>query len=144
MVDEDASGGRASGGDEPAGEPYEWYRRGITLLESGNPAAAMQLLSRVAEVEPDARSVREALARAQFDAGRHAEAKDSFARIVEADPVDHYAHFGLGLAAARVGDLVGAIEHLSLAAAMRPDIGDYGRALRRVRAHRGRGTARTA
>jgi tetratricopeptide (TPR) repeat protein len=118
----------------PAGGVYDWYRRGLDLLESGNPAAAAQLLDRAADAEPRSRSVREALARAQFDSGMYAEARDNFARIIEDNPVDDYAQFGLGLSAARIGDLRSAVEHLALAVAMRPDIGHYGRALRGARA----------
>ena len=81
-----------------------------------------------------ARSVREALARAQFDAGRYAEAADNFRLIVEASPSDDYAHFGLGLALARTGNHAAAAEYLALAAAMRPDAAHYTEALRSVRA----------
>src|SRR5262249_47751485 len=82
---------------------YAWYRRGLDLLSRGSPAAAAELLERAADAEPGARSVREALARAQFDAGRYAQAADSFRQNVEAIPSDDYAHFGLGLALARCG-----------------------------------------
>lgn len=118
----------------PQGEVYDWYIRGLDLLEGGNPAAAVQLLSHAATAEPQSRSVREALARAQFDAGQYPAARDSFAWIVSVDPADDYAQFGLGLAATKVGDLQGAVEHLALAAAMRPDIGHYAMALRGARA----------
>jgi tetratricopeptide (TPR) repeat protein len=118
----------------PDGDSYTWYRRGLDLLGRGSPAAAAQLLERAAEAEPGARSVLEALARAQFDTGRYAEAADSFRQIVEASPSDDYAHFGLGLALARGGDPAAAAEHLALAAAMRPDLRHYTEALRGVRA----------
>jgi tetratricopeptide (TPR) repeat protein len=88
---------------DPGGDPQTWYRRGLDLLEKGSPAAAAQLLERAAAAEPDSRMVREALARAQFDAGWYAAAADSFRMIVEASPADDYAHFGLGLALARSG-----------------------------------------
>ena len=84
--------------------------------------------------EPGSRSVREALARAQFDAGRYAEAADNFRVIVEASPSDDYANFGLGLALARTGNHAAAAEYLALAAAMRPDAAHYTEALRSVRA----------
>ena len=126
------------GGDGPAtrpeGEVYDWYRRGLDLLGRGDAAAAAQLLGHAAEAEPASRSVREALARAQFDAGRYADARDNFARIIEDNPADDYAQFGLGLSAVRMGDLHRAVEHLALAAAMRPDIRHYGTALRGARA----------
>ena len=118
----------------PGGDTYAWYRRGLDLLGRGSPAAAAQILERAAEAEPGARSVLEALARAQFDAGRYAEAARSFRQIVEASPSDDYAHFGLGLALARRGDPAAAAEHLALAAAMRPDLRHYTDALRGVRA----------
>jgi tetratricopeptide (TPR) repeat protein len=118
----------------PGGDSYAWYRRGLDLLSRGSPAAAAELLERAAEAEPGARSVREALARAQFDAGRYAQAADSFRRNVEAIPSDDYAHFGLGLALARCGDPAAAAEHLALAAAMRPELAHYAEALRGVRA----------
>jgi tetratricopeptide (TPR) repeat protein len=118
----------------PGGDTYAWYRRGLDLLGRGSPAAAAQLLERAAEAEPGARSVLEALARARFDAGRYAQAADSFRQIVEASPSDDYAHFGLGLALARCGDPAAAAEHLALAAAMRPELRHYTEALRGVRA----------
>jgi Flp pilus assembly protein TadD len=78
--------------------------------------------------------VREALARAQFDAGWYALAVRNFRLIVEASPADDYAHFGLGLALARTGEPGQAAEYLALAAAMRPDLPHYSAALRDVRA----------
>lgn len=123
-------------GDEarPDGGVYDWYRRGLTLLEGGNPAAAAAVLEHAVSAEPASRSAREALARAQFDAGDYPRARDSFARIVAENPADDYAQFGLGLAARRTGDLATAVEHLALAAAMRPEIGAYAAALAAARA----------
>jgi Flp pilus assembly protein TadD len=113
---------------------HAWYLRGMDLLGRGSPAAAAQVLQRASTAEPHSRSVREALARAQFDAGRYAEAADNFRMIVEASPSDDYANFGLGLALARMGDHAAAAEYLALAAAMRPDAAHYTDALRSVRA----------
>ncbi len=96
--------GPPGGGQQgPGGDSYAWYRRGLDLLSRGSPAAAAELLERAAAAEPGARSIREALARAQFDAGRYAQAADNFRQNVEAIPSDDYAHFGLGLALARGG-----------------------------------------
>lgn len=116
------------------GDTYALYRRGLQLLERGSAGAAAQLLERAAAAEPHSRSVLEALARAQFDAGRYAAAAGNFRRIVEASPSDDYAQFGLGLALARTGDPAAAAEHLALAAAMRPNLAHYTQALRSVRA----------
>ena len=118
----------------PKGEVYDWYTRGLDLLDGGNAAAAVTLLTHAAQAEPESRSVREALARAQFDSGLYAEAAESFGWIISINPADDYAQFGLGLAAAKTGDLASAVEHLALAAAMRPDITHYATALRGARA----------
>jgi predicted Zn-dependent protease len=123
-----------SDSDGPEGDPHEWYQRGLELLSRGSPAAAAQILQRAASAEPSSRSVREALARAQFDARRYTEAADNFRLIVEASPADDYAHFGLGLSLARSGDPASAAEYLALAAAMRPDHKHYTTALLQVRA----------
>jgi tetratricopeptide (TPR) repeat protein len=122
---------------QPDGGVYEWYQRGLQLLSERNPDAAATLLERAIAAEPRSRSVLEALARAQYDAGRHRAAMDSFSRLIALNPTDDYAQFGLGLAASRAGELELAAEHLALAAAMRPDLTHYARALRGVRARRG-------
>jgi Flp pilus assembly protein TadD len=140
-MSEGPTGGQDSRpGDEVAGQAasgddiYALYQRGLDLLGRGSPAAAAQLLERAAAAEPESRSVLEALARAQFDAGRYSAAAGNFRRIVDASPSDDYAQFGLGLALARTGDPAAAAEHLALAAAMRPDLRHYTDALRGVRA----------
>jgi tetratricopeptide (TPR) repeat protein len=131
--------------DEAEQDAHAWYLRGMELLGRGSPAAAAQVLQRASAAEPQSRSVREALARAQFDAGRYAEAAENFRMIVEASPSDDYANFGLGLALARTGDHAAAAEYLALAAAMRPEAMHYTEALRSVRATlRARDNARKA
>jgi Flp pilus assembly protein TadD len=120
--------------DSETDDVHAWYTTGMELLGKGSPAAAAQVLQRAVAAEPQSRSVREALARAQFDTGRYTEAADNFRVIVEASPSDDYAHFGLGLALARTGDPEAAAEYLALAAAMRPDRKPYTDALRQVRA----------
>jgi len=106
----------------------------MELLSNGSPAAAAQVLQRASAAEPSSRSVREALARAQFDAGWYEAAADNFRMIVEASPADDYANFGLGLSLARTGNPQAAAEYLALAAAMRPEAAHYTDALRQVRA----------
>ncbi|SOB81425.1 tetratricopeptide repeat protein [Streptomyces sp. 1331.2] len=135
------AGGAPAGGippqsrsGEPAGDVYDWFRRGAQLLAQGHPAAAEQLLSRAVAAEPHSRSIREALARAQFDAGSYAAALENFRAVALADPADDYAQFGWGVAAARLGDFETSAEHLSLAVAMRPETDHYRAALRQTRA----------
>jgi Flp pilus assembly protein TadD len=106
----------------------------VKLLEEGSPAAAAALLERAAEAEPDSRSIREALARAQFNSRRYAEAVDSFRWIVSANPAEDYAYFGLGLSLWRTGNMEAAQEPLAIACAMRPDLRHYVSALTQVRA----------
>jgi Flp pilus assembly protein TadD len=125
----------------PEGTVYDWYQRGLQLLGERHPEAAATLLGRAAEAEPGSRSIMEALARAQYDAGRYAEAVVTFTRLIAQNPTDDYAHFGLGLAASRSGELGLAAEHLALAVAMRPDLHHYAQALRGVRARRSSGPA---
>jgi Flp pilus assembly protein TadD len=89
-------------------------------------------LSRAKLVEPDKGSIREALGRALFQTGRMARARREFAKAVQIDPVNDYAHFGLALACERTGQRTRAIAHLKLALAMRPGIEDYRQALARM------------
>ena len=118
----------------PAGEVYDWFVRGRTLLDGGNPEAAAELLAHARAREPGSASVLETLARALFDARRYDEAAARFAELVEASPDSDYARFGLGLSRMRLGDAAGAAEQLALAAAMRPERADYQQTLREVRA----------
>jgi predicted Zn-dependent protease len=134
LPDQRAQRGRGeAGGTDPA-QVHAWYTTGMELLGNGSPAAAAQVLQRAADAEPASRSVREALARAQFDTGQYPAAADNFRLIVEASPTDDYAHFGLGLSLARAGNHAAAAEYLALAAAMRPDRKHYTDALHQVRA----------
>ena len=105
-----------------------------TFSAAAAPRPRPRSCSALPRPNPARRSVREALARAQFDAGQYADAADNFRVIVEASPSDDYANFGLGLALARTGNHAAAAEYLALAAAMRPDAAHYTEALRSVRA----------
>jgi Flp pilus assembly protein TadD len=131
---EDSPGGVHPDPAGPDGGVYEWYTRGLKLLKAGSASAAAQLLGRAADAEPSSRSIREALARAQYGARRFEEAAGNFRYIVEVDPAEDYALFGLGLSLSRLGDFQGAVEPLALAAAMRPENKDYAQALRHARA----------
>ncbi|MDQ1620638.1 MAG: hypothetical protein QOE19_3207 [Actinomycetota bacterium] len=119
---------------QPGGEVYDWYVRAIELLETGNPEAAALLLTHAHAREPSSSSVLEALGRASFDAGRYDAAAGHFGTLTEVSPDNDYAHFGLGLSRMRLGDHAGAIEHLAMAAAMRPQRKEYDQALREARA----------
>jgi Flp pilus assembly protein TadD len=103
-----------------AAQAYEAFQEGSRLLEDSHPLAAAVVLERARDLEPDKVSIREALGRAYFRCGRFPAAGSEFARAVEIDPVNDYAHFGLGLCLLRTGDRAGARRHLKLAVAMRP------------------------
>ncbi len=118
----------------PAGDAYEWFRRGTELLEQGNPAAAAQLLTWVAELEPNVHSVHEARARALYGAKRFDEAEREFRLLVDRAPNDDFACFGLGLSLWRLRRFPEAADCLSMAVVMRPDRADYTAALTQVRA----------
>lgn len=130
----DENGGRATGGRGPAGDPVGWLRRGEDLLAGGDAAAAASLLRHAVVAEPAAPSVREAYARALFGAGDAEGAEREFRWLVDRDPSDAYARYGLGLALRRLREASAAVEQLALATALRPDREDYARALRAARA----------
>lgn len=111
---------------------YDLFSRARAFLEGGHPHQAVLLLSRAKLIEPEKASIREALGRALFMTGRMARARREFAKAVQLDPANDYAHFGLALACERTGERTRAIGHLKLARAMRPDVEHYERALRRL------------
>jgi tetratricopeptide (TPR) repeat protein len=126
--------GPGEGNGEPGGEAYDRFQEGSRLLESGNAHAASISLERARELEPEKGSIREALARAYFRSGRIDSAQEEFEKVVELDPVNDYAHFGLGLCLLRRGQRDAARGHLKLATIMRPDSEDYQAALRQASA----------
>jgi Flp pilus assembly protein TadD len=136
---DDASAPAAAGTrTEPAGasgtelDVYELLARGRALLARGHPHQAAMVLDRAKLIEPDKGSIREALGRALYLAGRNARARREFAKAVQIDPVNDYAHFGLALSCAKTGQTARAIAHLKLAIAMHPDVDHYRAALDRL------------
>ena len=113
---------------------YEWYQRGLALLQAGDNHAAVTVLERAAAAEPDKGSIREALARAYFGTRRYRNALDEFTAVLDLSPVDDYAHFGAGLCLARLGRISEAVGHLKMANVMRPGNSDYEEALARYEA----------
>jgi tetratricopeptide (TPR) repeat protein len=102
------------------------------MLAEEHFGAAAVLLERALALEPGKASILEALGRAYYNQGAHALAAERFAAIVEADPLAHYAHFGLGLARGRLGDHRAARRHLRLAVRMQPENEAYRQALARI------------
>ena len=119
-------------GPEERESAYELFRRGSKMLADRHPGAAAVLLERALALEPGKASILEALGQAYFNQGDHAAAADRFAAIVDADPVAHYAHFGLGLSKARLGEVMAARRHLRMAVLLKPENEAYQRALARL------------
>ena len=111
---------------------YDLFSRGVGLLTDGHPHQAAMLLARAKLLEPEKGSIREALGRALFMAGRALRARREFAKAVQIDPANDYAHFGLALSCERTGQRGRAIGHLKLAIAMRPGVAHYEQALARL------------
>jgi Flp pilus assembly protein TadD len=130
----DGTGSSTGPGPLPEGEgdAYRRFQEGSRLLEGGNAHAAVVSLERARELEPEKGSIREALARAYFRSGQIDSAREEFEKVVELDPVNDYAHFGLGMCLLRMGDRDGARRHLKLATIMRPDAEAYQAALRQA------------
>jgi Flp pilus assembly protein TadD len=111
---------------------YELYVRGTTLLRDGHPHQAVMLLGRAKLLEPQKASIREALGRALYLIGAASRARREFAKAVQLNPADDYAHFALALACERTGQRARARGHVKLAATLRPGNRDYERALHRL------------
>lgn len=114
------------------GTAYELFSRGVRFLDDGHPHQAAMYLSRAKLLEPEKASIREALGRALYMSGRMLRARREFAKAVQIDPADDYAHFALALACERTGQRARALGHIKLALVMRPGVGDYEQALQRL------------
>jgi Flp pilus assembly protein TadD len=108
---------------------YEWYQRGLALLETGDVHAAANLLEQAAADEPGKSSIHEALARAYFRSRRFSLALEQFNMVIELSPANDYAYFGLGLSLDRLGRVEEAVGQLRMANVMRPGNSDYETAL---------------
>lgn len=104
---------------------YRLYRRGIELLEDGSFGEAAVPLAEAARLAPEKSSVREALGRAYFRTRRYEQAATEFEAVIERHPVNDFAHFCLGRALAKTGNVRRARHHLALAANLQPDRRDY-------------------
>lgn len=111
--------------DEDRDSTFTLYRRGIELLEDQDYEEAAVPLEQAARRAPEKTSVREALGRAYFRAGRFGDAAAEFEAVVEAHQVNDYAHFCLGRALSKTGEVERARHHLALASNLRPERRDY-------------------
>jgi Flp pilus assembly protein TadD len=104
---------------------FTLYRRGIELLADDDFEQAAVPLEAAARRAPEKSSVREALGRAYFRCGRFAAAVTEFQAVVETHQVNDFAHFCLGRALAKTGEMERARHHLALASNLRPERRDY-------------------
>lgn len=104
------------------------------MLSEGMFREAAEELTRARDLEPGKGSIREALGRALFGAGRTDRARAEFEAAAELDPANDYAHFGLALCFERMGDLGRARGHAKMAVVMRPEVEAYQEALDRISA----------
>jgi Tfp pilus assembly protein PilF len=132
FIEESGTHGAAKDPAQTGASAYELVERAKAFLEGGHPHQAALLLGRAKLLEPDKGSIRETLGRALYMAGRNARARREFAKAVQIDPVNDYAHFGLALSCAKTGQTARAIAHLKLAIAMRPGADEYRAALTRL------------
>lgn len=113
-------------------DTYLLFNRGLEMMSQGRYGLAVLLLEQACRQEPSKTSVREALARALFNSGQTRRAEEEFEKVMEQNPADHYAVFGLAMCRTRLGDRVRAIGLLKIALAMRPQSEDYLHALARL------------
>lgn len=114
---------------------YDLFRSGMRLLEDGDCHAAAVPLRRTRELAPDKDSVREALGRALFGAGRYDEAAAEFEAVAEHAPTNDYALFCLGRCMQLMGRHAEARHPLALASCLRPERADYRTYLDQSRRH---------
>lgn len=106
-------------------EAYTLFRRGVGFLEGGRPAQAAMYLAMALRLEPGRNSIREALGRAQFGAGRFEHAAATFSALVADAPDNDYAHYALARCLRLLGRGEEARGHLRLARALRPTSTTY-------------------
>jgi tetratricopeptide (TPR) repeat protein len=115
------------------GPVRRWYVQAAQHHNRGRPDLAAELLVSAVTHEPSFGCLREALARAQFDAGQYLAARTTFTAMVALDARDHYALFGLGLAQARLGVPAAAARLFERAAELCPGEPRYAVALEHAR-----------
>ena len=96
------------------------FRRAEDLVERRRPLEALKLLAPLLSQAQATASVHLLAARAYLASAQFRRAEEGFLRVLELDPADHYARFGLGRTLQRQSRLVEARAQLRMAAAMDP------------------------
>ena len=102
-------------------DAYRLFRQGLDALAAGHADEAIAPLERAKALEPESNSVHEALGKTYLTLGFYQRAADEFQVIVERDPVDAYAHYCLGRAHDRLGNVEKAQRHYRLSSLLDPD-----------------------
>jgi tetratricopeptide (TPR) repeat protein len=118
---------------ELVGLVRKWYIQAAEHHNSGRPDRAAAVLASALMLEPERAALRQALARAQFDAGQLLAARTTFCAMLAIDEEDDFALYGLGLVETRFGNFVRAVDSFACAAALRPADERYSAALIRAR-----------
>ncbi len=111
---------------------FDLYRRGVELLDAGDPAQAALVLEKAYSIEPEKASICEALGRAYFNYSQFNQAGIFFKRALKIDPSNHYGHFGIALCLEKLGYYQKALGHIKLAVAMAPKNDEYRKAKKMI------------
>lgn len=122
-------------------DAYQLYRQGLDALAANRADEAIAPLERAKRLEPEFNSIHEALGQTYLKLGFNDRAVTEFQEIVDRDPVDAYAHYCLGRAHDKLGDLREARHHYRLAAFFQPDRRIYADTLNAFLARSGTGTS---
>lgn len=110
---------------------YEEFKAGIDHLARRQVNEAIYHLRRAKRAEPFKTSIREALARAYYMAGRFEKSENEFSFIIHLKPDYDYAYFGSGLCLIKLGEKERGVERLKIAFALNPANEIYRRYLRK-------------
>jgi hypothetical protein len=102
IVDERPATPEPAGGDTSL---FEGLAAAHAALRDSNPQRAARLLDELARAHPESPEVYVLAARSQAALGRWPEAVQALDRVIALDPISPAAHYHLGFAAARMGDL---------------------------------------
>ncbi|MDQ3388174.1 MAG: DUF4388 domain-containing protein, partial [Gemmatimonadota bacterium] len=87
------------------GSLFEALATASTALRDSNPTHALRILGELAQANPLRPEVHILLARARGAIGRWQEAASALEEVISLDPLSAHAHYHLGFAAVRNGDL---------------------------------------
>ncbi len=111
---------------------YNLFQEAKKLIEKGKFLEASMLLETAKSLEPKKGSIREALAVSYYNCGLHKPAKKNFAKVLEIDATNDFAHYGLGLCLLKEREINKAIGHFKIAISMKPGSILYQKILKKI------------